>query len=111
MNRNIHNLDRYDYELDKKFISSYPLEKRENSKLLVYKDNKIVDSNFKNISNHLPKNSTLFFNDSKVLEKSQQEFWNDARYTTGLSLKQGNNELIHCSVQKLILAENSAHVY
>ena len=67
MNRNIHNLDRYDYELDKKFISKYPLEKRENSKLLVYRDNKIVDSNFKNISNHLPKNSTLFFNDSKVL--------------------------------------------
>ena len=67
MNRNIHNLDRYDYELDKKFISSYPLEKRENSKLLVYRDNKIVDSNFKNISNKLPKNSTLFFNDSKVL--------------------------------------------
>ena len=62
MNRNIHNLDRYDYELDKKFISSYPLEKRENSKLLVYRDNKIVDSNFKNISDHLPKNSTLFFN-------------------------------------------------
>ena len=67
MNRNIHNLDRYDYELDKKFISKYPLEERENSKLLVYRDNKIVDSNFKNISNHLPKNSTLFFNDSKVL--------------------------------------------
>ena len=67
MNRNIHNLDRYDYELDKKFISSYPLEKRENSKLLVYRDNKIVDSNFKHISDHLPKNSTLFFNDSKVL--------------------------------------------
>ena len=67
MNRNIHNLDRYDYGLDKKFISSYPLEKRENSKLLVYRDNKIVDSNFKNISNYLPKDSTLFFNDSKVL--------------------------------------------
>ena len=67
MNRNIHNLDRYDYELDQKFISSYPLEKRENSKLLVYRDNKIVDSNFKHISDHLPKNSTLFFNDSKVL--------------------------------------------
>ena len=47
MNRNIHNLDRYDYELDKKFISSYPLKKRENSKLLVYRDNKIVDSDFK----------------------------------------------------------------
>ena len=68
MNRNIHNLDRYDYELDQKFISSYPLEKRENSKLLVYRDKKIIDSNFKNISNHLPTNSTLFFNDSKVLK-------------------------------------------
>ena len=47
----------------------------------------------------------------KFLGKSQQEFWNDAEYTTGFSLKQGNNELIHCSVQKLVLAENSAHVY
>ena len=47
----------------------------------------------------------------KFLEKSQQEFWNDAEYTTGFSLKQGNNELIHCSLQKLVLTENSAHVY
>ena len=46
----------------------------------------------------------------KFLEKSQQEFWSDAKYTTGLSLRQGNNELTHCSIQKLFLAENSAHV-
>ena len=47
----------------------------------------------------------------KFLEKSQQEFWNDAKYTTGAGLRQGNNELTHCSVQKLNLTENSAHVY
>ena len=64
---NIHNLDNYDYELEKKYISSYPIEKRADSKLLVYKNKKIIDSNFKQISNYLPKDSTLFFNDSKVI--------------------------------------------
>ena len=67
MLNNIHNLNSYDYELDKKHISNYPVEKRADSKLLVYKNKKIIDSEFKLISNYLPKNSTLFFNDSKVI--------------------------------------------
>ena len=67
MLRDIHNLDNYDYELEKKYISSYPLEKRADSKLLVYRNKKIIDSNFKLISNYLPSNTTLFFNDSKVI--------------------------------------------
>lgn len=67
MIKNIHNLNNYDYELDKKYISSYPVDKRAESKLLVYNNKKIIDSSFKLISNYLPKNSTLFFNDSKVI--------------------------------------------
>ena len=67
MLRDIHNLDNYDYELEKKYISSYPLEKRADSKLLVYRNKKIIDSNFNLISNYLPNNTTLFFNDSKVI--------------------------------------------
>ena len=67
MLNNIHNLNSYDYELDKKHISNYPVEKRSDSKLLVYKNKKIIDSDFKLISNYIPKNSTLFFNDSKVI--------------------------------------------
>ena len=67
MVRNIHNLNNYDYELDKKYISNYPVKNRIDSRLLVYKNRKIIDSNFKLISNYLPKNSTIFFNDSKVI--------------------------------------------
>ena len=63
----LHNLNNYDYELEKKYISSFPVKKRVDSKLLVYKNKEIIDSNFKQISNYLPKNSTLFFNDSKVI--------------------------------------------
>ena len=63
----LHNLNNYDYELEKKYISSFPIKKRADSKLLVYKNKEIIDSNFKLISNYLPKNSTLFFNDSKVI--------------------------------------------
>ena len=63
----LHNLNNYDYELEKKYISSFPVKKRADSKLLVYKNKEIIDSNFKLISNYLPKNSTLFFNDSKVI--------------------------------------------
>ena len=34
---------------------------------MVYRNKKIIDSNFNLISNYLPNNTTLFFNDSKVI--------------------------------------------
>jgi S-adenosylmethionine:tRNA ribosyltransferase-isomerase len=60
-------LDNYDYILNKESIANYPCEKRDESKLLVYKNKKIRSSKFLNISSHIPDNSTIFLNDSRVI--------------------------------------------
>jgi S-adenosylmethionine:tRNA ribosyltransferase-isomerase len=41
--------------------------RRDKSKLLVYKNKKIIHSQFENISDFLPENSFLFFNDTRVI--------------------------------------------
>jgi S-adenosylmethionine:tRNA ribosyltransferase-isomerase len=58
----------YDYELPAERIASHPLPKRDESKLLVYRNQKIEESIFKNISEYIPKDSILIFNDSKVVK-------------------------------------------
>lgn len=60
-------LDNYDYILNKESIANYPCLKRDESKLLVYNNKKIRSSRFVNISNHIPQNSTIFLNDSRVI--------------------------------------------
>ncbi len=55
------------YVLPEEKIAQYPLEKREESKLLVYRNGKIQHSIFKDIQNYLPANSLLFFNDTRVI--------------------------------------------
>lgn len=58
----------YNYELPEGKIALHPLEKREESKMLVYKDGKIEDEIFSNIYRHLPSQSLLVFNESKVVQ-------------------------------------------
>ena len=64
------NLKEYDYNLPEELIASYPVEKRDHSKLMVTKignrDKKIV--NFHEILDFLDKNIHLVFNDTKVLQ-------------------------------------------
>ena len=60
-------LDNYDYILNKESIANYPCVKRDESKLLIYNNKKIRSSKFVNISNHIPQNSTIFLNDSRVI--------------------------------------------
>ena len=62
------NLDDYNYSYDKSIIASYPLKRRDESKLLVYNKNKIIDSKFYNITNYLTSDTILFFNDTKVIK-------------------------------------------
>lgn len=61
------NLADYQYDLPRERIAKFPLKDRSQSKLLVYKNGEIDHHNFKNIVNELPKNTTLFFNDTKVI--------------------------------------------
>lgn len=59
--------DDFSYHLPDHRIAKYPLENRNQSKLLVYKGGEIEESKFFELENHLPKNSVLVFNDTKVL--------------------------------------------
>ena len=60
-------LKSYLYELPEERIAKYPLKERDSSKLLIYKDKEIIHEGFGNISQHLPQNATLFFNNTKVI--------------------------------------------
>lgn len=57
----------YDYPLPDERIAKYPLSQRDQSKLLVYRHGDISESTFHNIGNHLPDNTLLVFNDTRVI--------------------------------------------
>ncbi len=57
----------YTYELPADRIAQYPLEQRDQSRLLVYQNGVIEHKNFAQITSLLPAKSTLFFNDTKVI--------------------------------------------
>ncbi len=65
--RNI-SIKEFNYELTDEKIAKYPLPERDASKLLIYKDGKINEDIYKNISAHLPPYSSLVFNNTKVVE-------------------------------------------
>jgi S-adenosylmethionine:tRNA ribosyltransferase-isomerase len=57
----------YDYPLPPSRIAQFPLEKRDESKVLIWKEGKISETIFANIGEELPDESILVFNDSKVI--------------------------------------------
>jgi len=57
----------YAYDLPDEKIAKYPLEERDQSKLLVWKNDSIQDSQFGNLPEFLPSNSLLIFNNTKVI--------------------------------------------
>jgi S-adenosylmethionine:tRNA ribosyltransferase-isomerase len=58
----------YTYVLPEDRIAKYPLAERDASKLLIYKDEVITEDVYKNITQHIPENSLLVFNNTKVVE-------------------------------------------
>ncbi len=60
-------INEYKYELPNERIALYPLPERDQSKLLVYQSGSIEHSVFREIHQHLPTGSTLFFNNTKVI--------------------------------------------
>jgi S-adenosylmethionine:tRNA ribosyltransferase-isomerase len=60
-------IDEFDYYLPEERIAKYPLEKRDHSKLLIWKDKIIFDDHFYNLSEQLPQNSLLIFNNTRVI--------------------------------------------
>ena len=65
-------IEDYNYPLPDERIAKYPLSERDASKLLVLKNGDITSSNFKNISDFLPKDSLLIFNETKVVRARLQ---------------------------------------
>ncbi|MEO8174631.1 MAG: S-adenosylmethionine:tRNA ribosyltransferase-isomerase [Sediminibacterium sp.] len=58
----------FTYTLPDERIAKYPLTERDQSKLLIYKDHTITDDHYSNIADHLPVDSLLVFNNTRVVE-------------------------------------------
>jgi S-adenosylmethionine:tRNA ribosyltransferase-isomerase len=56
------------YDLPEEKIARYPLQERDSSRLLIYKNGIISEDVYRHIDQHLPSNSLLIFNDTKVVE-------------------------------------------
>lgn len=61
------NINEYDYELPDERIARFPLDTRDTSKLLLFKGGNISHATFRDIGQHLPGQSMLVFNDTKVI--------------------------------------------
>lgn len=57
----------YTYSLPDEKIAAFPLQQRDASKLLIYKNGVIQQDIYKNIADHLPEKSLLVFNNTKVI--------------------------------------------
>lgn len=60
------NLSAYDYQLPEERIAQYPLEKRDEARMLIYNRGQVTHNYFYNLPGSLPDNSLLFFNDTRV---------------------------------------------
>lgn len=61
------NLNEYRYALPEERVPDRPLDNREDSKLLIYKEGDISECVFSEIVNFLPKQALIVFNNSKVI--------------------------------------------
>ncbi len=61
-------IDEYNYPLPDERIAKYPLAKRDASKLLVYNNQKITESVFSSVSDFLPCNTLLVYNNTRVIQ-------------------------------------------
>src|ERR1700756_887974 len=67
---NIQNIEirDFDYDLPDEKIARHPLPERDASRLLVYRKGDIATDEYRNISSHLPSESFLVFNNTRVVE-------------------------------------------
>jgi S-adenosylmethionine:tRNA ribosyltransferase-isomerase len=61
------NVQALDYPLPEERIARYPLPRRDQSKLLVWRNGNICDSEFRSLADFLPAKSLLIFNNTKVI--------------------------------------------
>lgn len=68
LNLNKINILDYDYDLPDEKIAKQPVNKRDNSNLLVWKNNKLSKEIFSDLHNFIPENKILFLNNTKVIQ-------------------------------------------
>jgi S-adenosylmethionine:tRNA ribosyltransferase-isomerase len=61
------NISEYDYPLSDRKIAQFPLPVRDESKLLIYRKGHLSQDIFKYLISHLPEDSLLIFNETKVI--------------------------------------------
>jgi len=60
-------IEEYKYDLPDNRIAKFPLAKRDDAQLLVYQEGKIIHDRFFNLPDHIKSDSTLIFNNTKVI--------------------------------------------
>lgn len=58
----------FNYNLPDDRIAKFPLAKRDNSKLLIYRHGEVTEDVFHNIAQYLPKGALMVFNNTKVIQ-------------------------------------------
>src|SRR3954471_14382970 len=61
------NLTDYTYDLPEDRIARFPLEKRDQAKLLVYQQGRIIHHQFGRLSEFIPAGTLLVFNNTRVI--------------------------------------------
>ena len=60
-------IEDYTYQLPDERIAKYPLATRDASKLLIYKNGEITEDTYRNIAAHIPADTLMVFNQTKVV--------------------------------------------
>ena len=58
----------FNYNIPDERIAKFPLAKRDNSKLLLYRHGEVTEDVFHNIAQYLPKGALMVFNNTKVIQ-------------------------------------------
>ena len=58
----------YNYPLPDERIAKYPLEQRDQSKLLVYRDGQVSEDTFAHIGEYILPNALLIYNNTRVIQ-------------------------------------------
>lgn len=60
-------ISEFDYQLPSERIAEKPLPERDQSKLMVWKNREIIHEQYVNLAEHLPQNTHLVFNNTRVI--------------------------------------------
>lgn len=61
-------ISEYNYLLPDDRIAKFPLEQRDQSKLLIYRNGEISEDTFHSLAEYIPENSLMVFNNTKVIQ-------------------------------------------